>query len=67
MAFVFEGVEIETTPGAMLELECGDHDMVDGVFEVGAPYTCRETECGIATTITGVVPFEIVPITVVSE
>lgn len=62
MAIVFEGVTIATTPGAMLKLACGDHDMVDGVFEVGAPYVCRDAECGAETTIDELVTFEIVPI-----
>lgn len=67
MAIVFDGVQIETTPGAMLKLACGDHDMAEGVFEVGAAYTCREAECGAQTVIVELAPFEIVPTVTVAK
>lgn len=63
-----DGFQIETTPGALVTLDCGENLGLEGLVLVGDPVDCPGTgECGEPheAFVTKVLPVEIAPIVTV--
>jgi hypothetical protein len=58
---------ISGEPAAFLRFACGDFAVLRGVFAKGDTIACPEVGCGVATTITGVEPTEVVDVVIVEE